>query len=69
MKTDYELTGNICKKLDAYTLGNCSQAMPNPKIYYYFGSSEQFKSCKNFKAFLETKYPNSKFKVILGKTS
>lgn len=68
MKTDYQTSGKLYKKLDAYTLGNCSQAMPNPKEFYYFGSSEQFKSCKNFKAFLEIKYPNAKFKVINGET-
>ena len=68
MKTDYELTGNTYKKLDAYTSGNCSQSMPDPKEFYYFGSSIQFKTCKSFKAYLEAKHGGGhKFKVCIAK--
>jgi hypothetical protein len=64
MKTDYQQTGKLYKELEAYTLGTGAQAMPNPRSWYYFGTSAQFKSCKNFKAFLENKHAGHKFKVV-----
>ena len=65
--TDYETTGKTYKKLDAYTKGNCSQQMPDPESWYYFGSTIQFKTCKNFKAFLESKFVGHKFTVEIAK--
>ena len=61
MKTDYQVTGKLYKRIDAFTLGNCSQEMPNPKHWYCFGTSEQFKTCKSFVAYLKAKYPGHKF--------
>jgi hypothetical protein len=43
------------KKLDAFIDGQ------------YFASSVQFKTCKDFKAFLESKYPGKKFKCYYSK--
>jgi hypothetical protein len=63
MKTDYETTGKLYKKLEAYTKGNASQAMPDSSALYYFGTSVQFKSCKSFKAFLEQKHKGHFFTV------
>lgn len=61
MKTDYQLTGKLYKRLEAFTRGNCSQEMPNPAHWYYFGTSEQFKTCKSFVAYLEAKHKGHKF--------
>jgi hypothetical protein len=63
MQTDYQLTGNTYKKLDAYTRGNCSQQMPDPAEWYYFGSSEQFKTCANFVKFLESRHVGHQFRA------
>ena len=61
MKTDYQITGKLYKKLEAFTRGNCSQEMPNQKNWYYFGTSEQFKTCKSFVAYLQEKHKGQKF--------
>lgn len=63
MKTDYEETGKLYKKLEAYTKGNASQAMPDSSALYYFGSTVQFKTCKSFKAFLEQGHKGHFFTV------
>lgn len=63
MLTDYQVTGKLYKELEAYTKGNCSQAMPNPKEFYYFGTTQQFKTCKSFKAYLENKHIGHQFIV------
>ena len=62
MKTDYEVTGRIYAPLEAYVKGNCSQAMPNPNNWYYFATSTQFKTCKNFADYLTHRY-GQKFKT------
>ena len=67
MQTDYQTTGKLYKKLEAFTKGNCTQAMPNPQTWYYFGSSVQFKTCKSFKAYLEAKHAGAKFTVSIAK--
>ena len=67
MKTDYQLTGKLYKKLEAFTRGNCSQSMPDPAAWYYFGSTEQFKSCKSFVAYLEQKHIGHKFTANIVK--
>lgn len=67
MNTDYQTTGKTYKKLDAYVNGNCSQAMPYEKSFYYFGSSIQFKTCKSFKAYLQAKYSNARFIVNISR--
>lgn len=61
MLTDYQKTGKLYKKLNAYTKGNCTQAMTDPAEYYYFGSTEQFETCKSFVAYLEQKHKGHKF--------
>ncbi len=66
MKTDYEITGKLYPKLEAFTRGNASQAMPDSSALYYFGSSVQFKTCKSFKAFLEKRHQGHAFKVQRG---
>lgn len=66
MKTDYQETGKLYRKLEAYTKGNASQAMPDSSAFYYFGSSVQFKTCKSFKAYLEAKHKGHVFKVQRG---
>ena len=66
MKTDYEITGKTYAPLEAYTKGNASQAMPDTKAFYYFGTSIQFKTCKSFKAYLEQKHKGHVFKVQRG---
>lgn len=63
MKTDYQITGKLYKRLEAFTLGNCTQSMPDPHNWYYFGSSEQFKSCKSFVEYLKEKHKGHKFKA------
>lgn len=63
MKTDFQETGKLYRKLDAYTKGNASQAMPDSSALYYFGSSIQFKSCRSFRAFLEAKHKGHFFYV------
>lgn len=65
--TDYQKTGKFYKKLDSYIEGNCSQLMPYENTLYYFGSSIQFKTCKNFKAYLKAKYPNKRIAVYIAK--
>lgn len=65
--TDYATTGKTYKKLDAYTKGNCNQPMPNPEAWYYFGSTVQFKTCKNFRDFLESKHAGHQFTVEIAK--
>jgi len=65
--TDYATTGKTYKKLDVYTKGNSSQQMPHENTWYYFGSSVQFKTCKNFVRFLETKHKGHKFKAEIAK--
>ena len=65
--TDYHITGKLYKKLDAFIEGNCTQAMPYPESLYYFGSSIQFKTCKSFKAYLSSKYPNKRIAVSVAK--
>jgi hypothetical protein len=67
MQSDYATTGKIYKAINAYTLGNCCQQMPDPHKWYYFGTTRQFKTCKGFVEFLEWKYPNHKFKASLCK--
>lgn len=61
MKTDHQITGKFYKKLDAFTKGNGSQQMPRFDTWYYFGSSEQFKTCKNFVSFLKQKHQGHEF--------
>jgi len=63
MKTDYQITGKIYPEIEAFTLGNCSQAMPNPKEFYYFGTTVQFKSCRSFVKYLREKHPGHDFKA------
>jgi hypothetical protein len=67
MKTDYEKTGKLYAKLEAYTKGNASQAMPDTAALYYFCSTVQFKTCKSFKAFLEQRHKGHGFKVSKAK--
>lgn len=67
MLTDYQTTGKTYKKLEAFTKGNCTQSMPNPSNWYYFGTSIQFKTCKSFKAYLQAKHPGAKFTVSIAK--
>lgn len=67
MKTDYQKTGKIYPAIDAFTRGNCSQAMPSPKKWYYFGTSEQFKTCKGFAAYLSAKHSGHLFKASKAK--
>lgn len=67
MNTDYETTGKLYPKLEAYTKGNASQAMPDTAALYYFGSTVQFKTCKGFKAFLEQRHKGHGFKVSKAK--
>jgi hypothetical protein len=66
-QTDYQVTGKTYKKLDAFTKGNCTQSMFNPKSLYYFGSSVQFKTCKSFKVYLESKHVGAEFTVSIAK--
>ena len=66
MTTDHETTGRIYAPIDAYVKGNCSQSMPNPDAWYYFGTTRQFKTCKGFAAYLELKY-NKPFKTNKAK--
>jgi hypothetical protein len=51
------------QKIDAYVKGLKSPAMPNPKEFYYFCSTVQFKTCKAFKKYLTDKYGNLNFSV------
>jgi len=67
MQTDYQITGKTYKQLEAFIKGGCSQAMPNPANWYYFGSSIQFKTCKSFKVYLQSKHVGVKFNVIVAK--
>ena len=67
MQTDYHLTGKFYKKLDAFVKGNGNQATPYENSYYYFGSTIQFKTCKSFKAYLQTKHPFAKFQVNIAR--
>lgn len=67
MQTDYQTTGKLYPKLEAYIEGNCTQAMPYPEHLYYFGSSIQFRTCKGFKAYLESLYPNKRIEVSRAK--
>jgi len=67
MQTTYQLTNKTYKKLDAFIEGNCTQQMPYPDHLYYFGSSVQFDTCKAFKAYLNTKYPNKRIVVNVSK--
>lgn len=67
MKTDYQLTGKIYRPLNAYTLGNCSQEMPDVNTWYYFATTRQFKTCEGFAAFLSARFPGHKFKVSVAK--
>lgn len=67
LKTDFDLTGKLYTKLDSYVLCDTpSQLMPESGVYYYFGSSIMFKTCKNFKQFLENKHKHNKFKVNIA---
>ncbi len=66
MKTDYDKTGKTYKKLDAYRAKERRLSNAGKCIAYtwvYFGTSTQFKTCKNFKAFLEQTHPGGIFKV------
>ena len=65
--TDYQITGKLYKKLDAFIEGNGSQAMPRPQSLYYFGSSIQFKTCKSFREYLSALYPNKRIAVNIAK--
>ena len=67
MQTDYQLTGKTYKALEAFTRGNCSQEMPNPAHWYYFGTTQQFKTCTNFVKFLEARHPGHKFRANIVK--
>jgi hypothetical protein len=67
MLTDYQTTGKTYKKLEAFTKGNCTQSMPNPSHWYYFGTSIQFKTCKSFKAYLQAKHVGATFTVSIAK--
>jgi len=60
MKTDYEITGKLYRPLEAYTK---SYRYPKLDTWYYFAESVQFKTCKSFKKFLESKFPSAEFKV------
>jgi hypothetical protein len=63
MKTDYEKTGKVYSAIEAFTRGNCSQAMPDPKKWYYFGTTHQFKTCKDFTAYLSARHIGHSFKT------
>ena len=65
--TDYQQTGKLYKKLNAYIVGNYSQSMPRLDTLYYFGPSIQFKTCSSFKAYLSARYPNKKIVVNIDK--
>lgn len=61
MQSDFEKTGRLYPKLEAYKYG----IVPGGRTpgWNYFGSTAQFKTCKNFVAFLADKYPGEKFKA------
>jgi len=67
MLTDYETTGKTYKKLEAWVKGNGNQATPYKTSFYYFGHSIQFKTCKSFKKYLETKHKNACFIVNIAR--
>ena len=49
------------KEIEAYVRGQCSQAMPNPKHWYFFGSTKQFNTCQSFLMHLKAKHPSYEF--------
>lgn len=53
IKSDYELTGKLYDKLDAYLI---SHRPESEGVYIYMGSSCQFKTMKKYKALLLAAY-------------
>lgn len=76
LTSDYYKTGKMYRKIDAYVYRNkpCGQCFCcrftdkgcNCLGERYFGSTVQFKSLKNFKAFLSAKHPGSIFSVYFA---
>ena len=53
----------LYKKIDAYVKGGKLASMPCPVDWYYFTSSNQFKTCEDFKRSLNEKYSGLEFFV------
>lgn len=66
--TDYEKTGKTYAKIDAWVkCATPSQAMPAVGVWYYFGTTAQFKTCTGFVQYLSEKHPGHKFKASRAK--
>jgi hypothetical protein len=65
--TDYALTGNTYKRLNAYVhaLG-VHQIDALCADWDFFGETIHFKSCKRFVKFLECKHPGYRFKACIA---
>ena len=65
MKSDYHLTGRLCPKLDAYMI---SQRKESQGVAIYWGSSNQFKTQKAYKAWLlnQKEWAHLTFKIERG---
>lgn len=60
MKSDYEKTGNLYDKLDAYAILRREESRG---VKVYAGSSCQFKTAKAYKTWLEIGWPGLVFVV------
>ena len=64
MQTDAHRTGNIYSTIEAYCKNApVCQQYPNPDTWYYFATTQQFKTCKGFVEYLKARHPAVQFKA------
>lgn len=65
LKSDYQMTGKLYQKLDSYMV---SQRMESQGVEIYWGSSNQFKTQKAYKAWLlaQPDWTHLTFKIRKG---